>query len=385
MDRHHVIIIGAGIVGVSCAHQLIQRGSRVTLIEAGPGPGVQGATAAGMGHIVVNDGDPDILKLCLRGREMWRQLLDENVGDRGYWNTGTLWLAEDEEQLHSLEGARDRLHSAGVDSHTIQASELFDLEPALNRDLAGGLRIPHDGVVYAPKVTARLLSQTTEVESRFGTRVTRVGDGLVTLEDGTEMKADAVVIASGIFLLDNLAGEEDSPWKQNLKILPREGHLAITARGTGILRHHVVEAGYQKGAHGVVEEAVACAILPRPTDQLCLGSSRRPGRAGAVDPGVLKKVIDRCERFVPGVRRLPILRSWTGARAATMDGKPLIGPVPGWNRTWLVGGFEGLGITQAPAAAELLAQRIHAETCTLDTGPWDPGRMPALSAGGRSD
>ena len=50
MDRHHVIIIGAGIVGVSCAHQLSQRGSRVTLIEAGPGPGVQGATAAGMGH-----------------------------------------------------------------------------------------------------------------------------------------------------------------------------------------------------------------------------------------------------------------------------------------------------------------------------------------------
>ena len=127
MDRHHVIIIGAGIVGVSCAHQLSQRGSRVTLIEAGPGPGVQGATAAGMGHIVVNDGDPDILKLCLRGREMWRQLLDENVGDRGYWNTGTLWLAEDEEQLHGLEGARDRLHSAGVDSHTVQASELFDL------------------------------------------------------------------------------------------------------------------------------------------------------------------------------------------------------------------------------------------------------------------
>lgn len=385
MDRHHVIIIGAGIVGVACAHQLSQRGSRVSLIEAGPGPGVQGATAAGMGHIVVNDGDPDLLKLCLRGRELWRQLLEENVGDRGYWNTGTLWLAEDDEQLHNLEGAQGRLQVSGVESHTVHAQELFELEPALNRDLAGGLQIPHDGVVYAPRVTSQLLAQSPQVETRFGKRVVLVGDGEITLEDGTDLKADAIILASGVSLLDVLDVDHDSSWKQFLKILPREGHLAITARGTGILGHHVVEAGYQKGAHQVDEEAIACAILPRPTDQLCLGSSRRPGLAGPVDQKVLQKVIDRCERFVPGVRRLPILRSWTGARAATRDGKPLIGPVPGWNRTWLVGGFEGLGITQAPAAAELLAQRILAETCTLDAGPWDPGRVPVLSTGGHDD
>ena len=149
-----------------------------------------------------------------------------------------------------------------------------------------------------------------------------------------------------------------------------------------MIRHHLVEAGYQKGAHDVAGEAVACAILPRQTDQLCLGSSRRPGTAGKVDPQMMQKVIDRCDRFVPGIRSLPILRSWTGARAATVDGKPLIGPVPGWNQTWLVGGFEGLGITQAPAAAELVAQRIYAEKCTLDPHPWDPGRAMVNSAGG---
>ena len=380
MDRHHVIIVGAGIVGVACAHELSSRGSRVSLIEAGPGPGVQGATAAGMGHVVVHDSQPDLLRLCLRGRELWRQRLEENVGDRGYWNTGTLWLAEDDAQMQGLQGARQRLQAAGVESETVTASELFDLEPALNRDLAGGLRIPQDGVIYAPRVTAQLLSDSPEVETRFETRVVSVEDGSVTLDDGLELKADAVVLASGVSLLDALV-VENPEWRKSLRILPREGHLAITARGTGILRHHVVEAGYQKGAHQVDRQSVACAILPRPTDQLCLGSSRRPGRAGAVDPGVLQKVIDRCERFVPGVRRLPIVRSWTGARAATPDGKPLIGPVPGWNRTWIVGGFEGLGITQAPAAAELLAQRILAETCTLDPAPWDPARIQILSGG----
>ena len=381
MDRHHVIVIGAGIVGVSCAREMALRGSRVSLIEAGPGVGVQGATAAGMGHIVVNDGDPEILKLCLRGRQLWREILKDQEGDHGYWNTGTLWVAENDEQIEQLGESRDRLQRAGVDCQTVDTSELLKLEPALSKNLAGGLQIPQDGVIYAPRVASELWKNIPEIETHLNCRVITIGDGSVTLDNGDELEADALIVATGISLLDHWA-DSLSPWKKSLKIIPREGHLAITGRGTGVIQHHLVEAGYQKGAHDVGGEAVACAILPRQTDQLCLGSSRRPGFAGKVDPQVLQKVIDRCDRFVPGIRSLPILRSWTGARAATSDGKPLIGPVPGWNRTWLVGGFEGLGITQAPAAAELLAQRIFAEKCTLDLQPWDPGRTLVNSGGG---
>ncbi len=374
MGRQRVIVLGAGIAGVSCAREFARRGIHVSLIESGPAPGVQGATAAGMGHIVVNDGDPELLKLCLRGRQIWRQDLAEEKGDSGYWRSGTLWVAEDDQQITTLRGALGRLQGAGVECELVDSARLIEVEPALARDLAGGLRIPHDGVVYAPRVTTDIWKQMDTIDSHFNCAVEEIGDGRVVLGNGAVFEGDAVVVATGVSLLDQLskaAGE----WARQFPIFPREGHLAITARGTRILNHHVVEAGYQQGAHHVAEEAVACAILPRQTDQLCLGSSRRSRRAGPVDPALLQRIIDRCERFVPGVSSLPIVRSWTGARAATKDGKPLIGPVPGLSRTWLLGGFEGLGITQAPAAAELLCQRILGETCTLDPRPWDPGRL----------
>lgn len=389
----HFLVVGAGIVGAACARELARAGNRVTVIDSGPGAGLQGGTAAGMGHVVVNEGDPDTLKLCLRGRELWRSDAPPRSERDRYWETGTLWIAEDEETLLQLEGAQKKLESVGVVSERIDGRQLIKLEPALAPDLAGGLRVPHDGVIYAPTAAREFLNASPKVTCHFGVSVKNIGDGMVELTDGRIFEGEAVIVATGISVL-TILGEAGARLAEKVSLYPREGHLAITARGTRILDHHIVEAGYQKAAHstsnhsisnhstsnhstshaGSKSGSVACAILPRQTDQLCLGSSRRPGEPGPVDPNMMMRVIDRCERFVPSVKTLPILRTWTGARAATSDGKPLLGPVPGLQRTWIAAGFEGLGITQAPAAAELIRQRIMGESCTLDPWPWDPAR-----------
>lgn len=379
MVTPHFLVVGAGIVGAACARELARAGNRVTVIDSGPGAGLQGGTAAGMGHVVVNEGDPDTLKLCLRGRELWRSDAPPRSERDRYWETGTLWIAEDEETLLQLEGAQKKLESVGVVSERIDGRQLIKLEPALAPDLAGGLRVPHDGVIYAPTAAREFLNISPKVTYHYGVSVKNIGDGIVELTDGRIFEGEAVIVATGISVL-TILGEAGARLAEKVSVYPREGHLAITARGTRILDHHIVEAGYQKAAHSSSHDSssqagsVACAILPRQTDQLCLGSSRRSGEPGPVDPNMMMRVIDRCERFVPSVKTLPILRTWTGARAATSDGKPLLGPVPGLQRTWIAAGFEGLGITQAPAAAELIRQRIMGESCTLDPWPWDPAR-----------
>ncbi|MEC9475787.1 MAG: FAD-dependent oxidoreductase [Planctomycetota bacterium] len=371
MSQPRIVVIGAGIVGAACARSLARRGGRVELLEAGDGPGLHGATAAGMGHIVVNDGDPEGLQLCKLGRELWRSDSPPMSTADGFIEVGTLWMAEEDDDLENLSEAAGRLSSAGVEARILQGEELFEAEPALARDLAGGLQLPQDGVLYAPVAAAALVEDACRQGAtlRCRTRVSEVKDNHVILDSGEKVEADFIVIASGLDALELCPGSESC-----VPIHPREGHLAITARGTCVVSHHVVEAGYQKGAHGEVDEAVACAVLPRSTDQLCIGSSRRQRRAGKIDSELMEKIIRRAERFIPGVSALPVIRNWTGTRAASADGRPLIGPLPGSPSIQIAAGFEGLGITQAPAAAELISASIFAEDPPLDPTPWHPAR-----------
>lgn len=376
MANLKVVIVGAGVVGVCCARTLARSGAEVLVVDQGEAVGVRGGTAAGMGHIVVNDGDEAGLQLCKLGRSLWRDDSPEIAGEDGFIETGTLWMAEDDATFEELARSAARLESAGISVELLKGKSFSDVEPALARDLVGGLRLPEDGVLYAPVVAAAMMQEAKQMGATFrpGVTVSSVETGMVRLADGNCIGADAIVIASGLNALDLL---EESGIE--VPIVPREGQLAITARGTRVLTHHVVEAGYQQGAHGVVEEAVACAILPRSTGQLCIGSSRRPRQAGAVDRELMEKIIARCDRFLPGIGRLPILRCWSGTRAATADSRPLIGPVPAQRGVWIASGFEGLGITQAPAAAQLITDSIYGTRSPIDPRAWDPARSMTTS------
>lgn len=371
-----VLVLGAGIVGAYCARELVRAGAEVEVLEAGEAAGVRGATAAGMGHIVVNDGDEAGMRLCILGRKIWREDSPVTTCADGFIESGTLWMAEDEDSFRQLGEASIRLQGAGINTEIVDGSQLLKLEPALAADLVGGMRVPDDGVLYAPIATAAVMEEAVEGGAKLtcGVRVMRVESKRVHLEDGLVKEADAIVIATGIDALDLC--EETGV---EVPLFPREGQLAITARGTGILSHHVVEAGYQKGAHGEVEEAVACAILPRSTGQLCIGSSRSSRRTGRVDRQLIDQIIQRGERFVPGLSGLPIVRTWCGVRAATGDSRPLIGPLPAVPAVWIAAGFEGLGITQAPAAAQLICSSILGQAAPIDPQPYDPARVVATS------
>jgi glycine/D-amino acid oxidase-like deaminating enzyme len=74
-------------------------------------------------------------------------------------------------------------------------------------------------------------------------------------------------------------------------------------------------------------------------------------------------MLDRARHFVPALATLNIIRCWSGLRAASQDGNPLIGPHPTRRGVWLALGHEGLGVTTAPATAELLAAQILGERC----------------------
>src|ERR1022692_1919238 len=109
---------------------------RVAVLEADIIGG--GATAAGMGHLVVMDDSEAQFALTRYSVELWRTLAAELPADVEYTNSGTIWVAADEEEMNFLPGKREYFVSRGVRAEILDASALREAEPHLRAGLAGG-------------------------------------------------------------------------------------------------------------------------------------------------------------------------------------------------------------------------------------------------------
>jgi glycine/D-amino acid oxidase-like deaminating enzyme len=368
MKSFDVLIVGAGVVGCAVARECALAGYRVGVIE-GATIG-NGATAAGMGHVVVMDDSPAQLALTAFSRSLWLRDSGKMPKSVEYETCGTLWVAADDEEMAEVHARCTIYNEAGIVARVLTPAELAAEEPNLRSGLAGGLLVPGDGVVYPPAAAAFYLAEARRLGAEvFLARALSASNGQALLSDGVTLRSERIVLAVGT----------QCDLLPSLPIQKRKGHLVITDRYPGFVRHQLVELGYLKSAHKVIEDSVAFNVQPRQTGQLLLGSSRQYGNEHSdVEPEVLRRMLDRAAAYLPGIRSLSVLRMWTGFRAATPDKMPLIGPATGFtcDRTlWLAAGFEGLGITNAPGAAQLLVDGMLGRTSAIDRTPYLPARM----------
>jgi glycine/D-amino acid oxidase-like deaminating enzyme len=161
-----------------------------------------------------------------------------------------------------------------------------------------------------------------------------------------------------------------------LPIRKRRGHLVITDRYPGFVRHQLVELGYLKSAHFLTTDSVAFNVQPRRTGQLLIGSSREYGAENSgVNHALLAAMVARAQAYLPEIGELQATRIWTGFRAATPDKLPLIGPWPEDGTLFLATGHEGLGITTSLATAKLLASAMLGEEAEIPAEPYLPARF----------
>ena len=368
MKSFDIVVVGAGIVGCAVAREFARTGMHVGIVEGGVPGG--GATAAGMGHVVVMDDSPAQLALTQYSRLLWRNEANRLPLAVEYESCGTIWVAADDEEMEEVRAKQDIYARAGVESAVLNAAELAKAEPNLRKELVGGLLVPQDGVIYPPAAAGFFLSEAQRLGAMlYHSRAVKASNGEVKLENGARLLAEHIVLAVGTEC--NL-----------LPVLPvqrRKGHLAITDRYSGFLRHQLVELGYLKSAHKLISDSVAFNIQPRQTGQLLIGSSRQYGDEDpGVDSAILRQMLDRAVNYMPALARISILRVWTGFRAATPDKLPLIGPATGLSddaSLWLAAGFEGLGITNALGAARLLMDGLLNRVQEIDAAPYLPARM----------
>ncbi len=361
-----VVVIGGGIVGAACALECVNSGLTVAIVEARVIGG--GATAAGMGHLVVMDDSEAQFALTRYSCDLWREIKEELPGTVEYESCGTIWVATDDEEMSEVHRKQQFYSKRGVAVEVLDEKSLREAEPNLRHGLVGGLRVPEDSVIYPPCAAKLFVDRAVAKGARvfLGQAVSEINNTEVRLEDGSLIGAGLVV---------NAAGSWSTQLTERIDVMKRKGHLLITDRYPQFVNHQLVELGYLKSAHTLTAESVAFNIQPRKTGQMLIGSSRQFGvETSDVETSIMSRMLNRALEYLPGLSQLSSIRTWTGFRAATPDKLPLIGPHPTKENLHLATGHEGLGITTSMGTAKLLVDQIVGRAPVIPFEPYLPGR-----------
>jgi len=374
------LVVGEGVIGLSAAYSLADRGANVTLAEKGSLG--NGSTARSAGGIRSQFSTRVNVELSLASKEIW-DTFEERFGvDIGLRNNGYLFLARTEHVADRFRENVEMQRELGAESELLSPAEATRHCPGLDPEpFVAATYNPNDGVAD-PNLAVQGYAEAARglgVEIRTKTAVTdlhREGDRVVAASlreagaEGSERHdADCVVNAAGAWAaaIAEMAGVD-------LPIAPKRRQIAVV------------------DPTPPVPETVPLTI------DLETGSYFRPERDGVAlvgghfdenddpdqDPNAYDEKMDiewaahaversaeYVEYFGPDTR---IKRGWAGLYAVTPDHHPIVEEtVPG---LVTVAGFSGHGFQHAPAAGRIVTDlAVDGETDLLDASPLSDDRF----------
>ncbi len=347
------IVVGAGVIGLSCAWRAAQRGASVALLERLRPPAGATRVAAGMLAPVgeLTFGEPELLQMTLAAAELYPEFVAELEAatgrGTGYERTGALHVALDRDEAAEMRRIHDLQRSLGLEAEWLSPRRCRELEPALTPSFNGGVLAAGEAAIDPRALSAALLAalEAEGVELRLGVEVETavLESGRLAglrLSDGAELAADSVVLATGAFAAE-------SAW------LPEAGRPPVRP-----VKGQVLELGPRGGEPPPCERILASErvyLVPRGDGRLIVGATvEEQGFDTSVTAGAIHELLREAYRLLPDVAEMELLEAAAGLRPGTPDNLPRVGasPVPGL--LWATGHFRN-GILMAPLAAEAIA------------------------------
>lgn len=374
------MVIGAGIVGASCAYFLALAGLSVTLVDRDrPCAGTSGACD---GLLLCWDKrvGPD-LELARLSFRLWAELAQALPTDFEYERRGCLMVVETPAGLPPAATTAETMRREGFPFEGLDRRSLLEVEPSLAPDLAGGFRFPTDAQVEPRRATVALIAAAR----RHGAR-TLWECPVQAIERDPRGRVSGVGVRTGLVSTPAVV-DAAGPWSAevaglvgwDLPVRPRKGHIVVVEQNPGRVRGPVLEAGYV-GTVAADAESRQVALVAEPTRArtLLLGSSREfVGFDRRTDALAVRAIAARALRFFPRLRLLQAIRTYAGLRPHSPDHLPLIGSVPAVPGFFLATGHEGAGICQAPATGRLIADLVTGRPPAIPVAPYRPARFAA--------
>ncbi|MFL5944693.1 MAG: NAD(P)/FAD-dependent oxidoreductase [Gaiellaceae bacterium] len=335
--RPDVVVVGAGIVGLSTAFHLQENGASVTVVDrVGVGAGASGVQPGGVRQQWGTHANCLLTQESLRFYDDAVERLSMRV-DPGFQQCGYLFLAHSSAVLGRLEANVALQNSLGVPSRIVSPVEATELVPELDASSAvGAAWCDEDGYFDRPQAIVEALGALVDVELRDVT-------------DVQDLVADAVVVAAGV----------DTPkLLPELPIRTEPRSLFFSDRiGERLLEPLVVSA----------EMGLAAKQL---ADGRLLASDLREGSRANVRAGF--------EALLPRLVYVTLPLLVEGLYDVTPDHQPILGRVR--DRIWVAAGFSGRGFMQAPAVGRIVAESIlgigsDPLLSVFDAARFDEGRL----------
>jgi D-amino-acid dehydrogenase len=419
-----VVVVGAGVIGVTSAWYLTEAGHEVTVIDRLPGPADEtsfanagqvspGYSAPWAGPSIPTKAikwllmrhpplilqpriDPAMIRWCLAmlrnctaGRyarnkarmvglaEYSRDCMDELRAATGIAydgrQQGTLQLFRKQSDLDAVGKDVSVLRAAGVDCEVLDPAGCIAAEPGLAKSEApfvGGLRLPHDqtGDCRIFTQTLAAMCEARGVRVLFDTPVNGLQSegGRITaaITPAGPIAGDAFVAATGCWSPALL-----KPLGLDLPVYPVKGY-SITAP--------IIDAD-RAPVSTVMDESYKIAIT-RLGDRIRVGGmAELAGFDKTLHPARRDTLEYSVGALFPGAGDLKAATFWSGLRPMTPDGTPVIGATK-YDNLYLNTGHGTLGWTMACGSGRVLADLIDGNSPDIDTADLSIARYASGAA-----
>ena len=411
-----IVVIGGGIIGLTAALTLAERGIPVVVIEKGRVAGEQ--SSRNLGWIRKTSRAKLDIPLALASDRLWTEMRQRVGADVGYVQAGIMFVARTEAEMAPYAAWLKSVEDLGLDSRLLSRVEIEKLVPGGVEKWAGGVYSPSDGraepTLASSAIARAAIAKGAIIVEDCAVRTLSLSAGRVTgvVTENGEVRCEQVILAGGLWsrrFLGNLGVALPTlPVVASvMRTAPMEGPTDIAVGASDFSFRKRLDGGYtitQRGALTVPLVLDNLLIGHRYLDmlraqwrfmKLSLGRDfvddlARPRRWKVGQPTPFEKIrtmdpvvneglnqdaMRNLRAAWPVFKNAVVEQTWAGMIDVTPDSQPVISPVNKFPGLTLATGFSGHGFGTSPAAGQLAAQIAIGETPIVDPTPYRFDRL----------